>query len=227
MTDNPGFFGSPGINGASPYWQNAYDPLGDYGPAGYDTRNNLNATGVWQLPFGRGRRFGGGWGRWKDEALGGWQISGTALLYSGFPVTISGPNNANVNSYASRANQYLPLKIVNRSVKNWFGTDPSATPCSGAFNGVCAYGPELPGQFGSARVGSERAPGYRQIDLSFFKAFQVVRAQTLQFRADMFNAFNMASYNNPDSNISDTTFGQITSTRSPQRQTQFSVDYQF
>lgn len=227
MTDNPGFFGTPGINGASAYWQNAYDPLGDYGPAGYDTRNNLNANAVWQLPFGHGRHFGGDWGRWKDEAFGGWQVSGTAILYSGFPVTIGGPNNANVNSYASRANQYLPLKIVHRSVQNWFGTDPSAKPCAGAFNGTCAYGPELPGQFGTARVGSERAPGYRQIDLSFFKTFPIAKSQNVQFRADMFNAFNLASYNNPDSYIGDTTFGQITSTRSPQRQTQFSVDYQF
>ena len=227
MTDNPGFYGSTGVDGAGAYWQNAYDPMGDYGPAGYDIRSNLSATMVYALPFGRRHAFGSNWNRLMDEGLGGWKLAGSAILYSGFPVTISGPNNANVNSYAARADQYLPLHISHSSVSRWFGTDPSAKPCSGAFNGVCAYGPELPGQFGTARVGTQRAPGYRQVDLSAFKAFKVHESQQVQFRADMFNAFNLASYNNPDNYILDTTFGQITSTRSPQRQAQFSVDYQF
>ncbi len=227
MTDNPGFYGSTGVDGAGAYWQNSYDPMGDYGPAGYDTRNNLSATMVYALPFGRGHALGSNWNQFMDESLGGWKLAGSAILYSGFPITISGPNNANVNSYASRADQYLPLHISHSSVSDWFGTDPSARPCSGAFNGVCAYGPELPGQFGTARVGTQRAPGYRQVDLSAFKDFKVHESQQVQFRADMFNAFNLASYNNPDNYILDTTFGQITSTRSPQRQAQFSVEYQF
>ena len=44
---------------ASAYWQNYYDPKADYGLSGFDVRNTLNGTAVWQLPFGRGNKFGG------------------------------------------------------------------------------------------------------------------------------------------------------------------------
>ena len=81
--------------------------------------------------------------------------------------------------------------------------------------------------FGSAGNSTERAPGYRQVDFSVFKDFTVWREQKLGFRTDFFNAFNIASYGNPDNNINDGNFGQITNTRSPQRQIQFSLHYMF
>lgn len=227
LTNNPGFYGVPGVAGTSPFWQNLYDPRADYGPSGYDTRNAINATAVYQLPFGRQAKFGANWNKLTNEALGGWSISGDAVLYSGFPVTINSPNNANVNSYGSRANQYLQLRLKHQTVQDWFGTDPSAKPCSGTFNGTCAYGPELPNTFGTAHVGTERAPGYRQIDLSAFKAFQIHNSTLVQFRADAFNAFNMASYGAPNSYVTSGNFGQITSTLSPPRQLQLSADFQF
>ena len=228
LTNNPGFYGVPGVNGPSPYWQNAYDPHADYGPSGFDIRHNLTATGVYELPFGHHKQFGAGWNNLVNETIGGWKIAGSGTLYTGFPITISGPNNANSNAYAARANKYGPLKVVNRSVRDWFGTDPSATPCSGAYNNLCAYGPELPNTFGTAGVGTERGPAYRSMDLSLFKTFVTTeRGQSLDFRSDFFNAFNIASYADPSNSITSTNFGQITSTRSPQRQIQLSARYHF
>lgn len=234
LTNNPGFFGTASINGASAYWQNGYDGGADYGPSGMDTRHNLTAAGVYQLPFGRGKKFGGNINRVADQVVGGWKVTGTAVLYSGFPVTINGPNNANVNAKASRADHYRKLVIKNQSISHWFGTDPSATPCDGpgTLNGVinttCAYGAAAQNKFGSARVGSERAPGYRQVDFTAGKAFPLFEGHSVEFRTDFFNVFNIASYKNPDNNISDgSSFGQITDVRSPQRQIQFSLHYQF
>ena len=94
-------------------------------------------------------------------------------------------------------------------------------------NGTCAYGTPNAEQFGTASVGTERAPGFRQIDLTAGKAFHITEAQALEFRADFFNAFNFASYGNPDNNPGDTNFGQITSTRNLPRQIQFSLHYAF
>jgi hypothetical protein len=229
MTNNPGFYGIPGVDGASVYWQNAYNPAADYGPSGFDVRHNVTATGVYELPFGHSKKFGSNWNGVVNEALGGWKIAGSGTLYTGFPITISGPNNAHSNASASRANRYLPLKVVDRSARHWFGTDRSAVPCQGVFNGACAYGAELPNTFGTAGVGTERGPGYREMDLSLFKTFTLPgHGQFLDFRSDFFNAFNIASYNDPaSSNISSTSFGQITSTRSPQRQIQLSARYHF
>ncbi|HTX42003.1 MAG TPA: TonB-dependent receptor [Acidobacteriaceae bacterium] len=228
LTNNPGFYGVPGVNGPSPYWQDAYDPAADYGPSGFDIRQNATATGYYELPFGHNRRFGGNWNLPMNEALGGWKIAGSGTLYTGFPITIDSPNNANTNAFAARANHYLPLQVRDRSVSNWFGTDPSAIPCSGAFNGVCAYGAELPNSYGSAGVGTERGPGYRDMDLSLFKTFAIAEAgQGIDFRADFFNAFNLASYADPANSVSSTNFGQITATRSPQREIQLSMRYHF
>jgi hypothetical protein len=183
---------------------------------------------VYQLPFGHGQRFGSNLNRILDEALGGWKMSGDAVLYSGFPVTVTSPNYALSNNGSNRANQYRPLIVRNRSLTNWFGTNPSATPCTTAVdNGRCAYGIESSGQFGTAHVNTERAPGYRIIDMSLFKAFTTYKEQTLLFRVDAFNAFNLASYAAPSASASSTAFGQITSTLSPARQFQFSAKYQF
>jgi hypothetical protein len=65
------------------------------------------------------------------------------------------------------------------------------------------------------------------VDLSLFKDFHMWREQVFSFRADFFNACNIASYGNPDNNINDANFGQITNTRSPARQIQLSLHYRF
>lgn len=227
MTNNPGFYGVSGVDGASVFPQNIYDLHADYGPAAYDVRNALNFTGVYALPFGRNRQFGHNLNRVFDEVVGGWKVSANAIMYSGFPITLTSTNVANANNGTTRANQYRPLTVVHRSLQHWFGTDPSATPCSGTDNGTCAYGPELLDTFGTAHVGTERAPGYRIIDMSLFKDFSTYKEQVLSLRVDAFNAFNIASYSAPSNSVNSTTFGQITSTLSPARQFQFAAKYRF
>ena len=243
MTNNPGFYGISGVDGASAYWQNYYRPQDDYGPSGFDNHQTLNGTAVWQLPFGHGRKFGANWNRAADEALGGWRLSGDTILHTGFPINMTGSNRANVHARTARANQYREMKIVHRSVRHWFGTDPSSNPCSGiGDNGICAFGSESSGQFGDARPNNgPRAPGYRIIDMSLFKSFRTVEDQNLTFRVDAFNAFNMVSYSAPAfvsaaNGISPTTFaadpdksneGRIEGTLSPARQFQLSLVYKF
>jgi hypothetical protein len=120
--------------------------------------------------------------------------------------------------------------IRDHSINNWWGTDPSATPCitAGVDNGTCAYGNEGTFQFGTAHNSTERAPGYRQVDTSLFKDFHLFSERhVLGFRADFFNIFNIASYGNPDSSVNDSNFGQISSVRSPVRQIQLSLHYAF
>ena len=213
-------------------FQNGYDEKADWGPSAIDVRHSLNFLAVYDLPFGHGRTYGGNAKGPVDAVFGGWRLSTSAILYSGFPVTIFGQNNNGAqNAYGfNRPNQYRNLVIRNRSLSNWFGTDPSATPClqAGVDNGTCAYGNEGSFEFGSAHNSSERAPGYRQVDMSLFKDFHVWgENHLLGFRADFFNLFNIASYGNPDNNINDSSFGLINSVRSPPRQIQLSLHYSF
>jgi hypothetical protein len=213
-------------------FQNGYDQKADWGPSAIDVRQSLNFIGVYALPFGRGRAYGGDASGPVDAVLGGWRVSTTAILYSGFPVTIFGQNNNGAqNAYGfNRANQYREMVIHGRSLANWWGTDPSATPClqAGVDDGTCAYGNEGPFEFGSASNSTERAPGYRQVDMSLFKDFHVWgENRILGFRADFFNIFNIASYGYPDNNINDSGYGLINSVRSPPRQIQLSLHFAF
>jgi hypothetical protein len=217
--------------------QNGYDLMADWGPSAIDVRHSMNFVGVYELPFGRGRAYGGNANGVLDAVFGGWKLATSAILYSGFPVTMFGPDESNTNNGGwgfSRANQYRPMIIRNRSLANWWGTDPSAVPCSGPDNGVCAYGVAATNTFGTAKNSTERAPGYRQVDMSFFKDFHVYEQQVIGFRADFFNIFNIASYSNPNNSINNyspnpaqNSFGLISSVRSPSRQIQLSLHYIF
>jgi Carboxypeptidase regulatory-like domain/TonB-dependent Receptor Plug Domain/TonB dependent receptor len=220
-------------------FQNYYDSAADWGPAAYDVRHNFSGTGVYSLPFGHGKQYLSSVNRAVDEAIGGWKISTAAVVYSGFPETILGPGNNSNSDGNARPNQYRALKIVNRSIDNWYGTDPSAIPCTtpGVDNGLCAFGAPAPNTFGDARNGNTRGPRYLNVDMSAFKDFRVIREQTLGFRFDAFNAFNIASYGNPDTNIGDSNFGNISNqgtangvqqaVRSTERRLQFSANYRF
>jgi hypothetical protein len=164
------------------------------------------------------------------------------MLHSGFPATMTSTghntglnaaaDNSNYN-YAARLNQYFPMKIVNRSSLHWFGTDPSATPCtqSGAvinsLGAPCAYGIAASGQFGDAHNGSERNPGYKNVDLSLFKGFRTVGNQYFKFRIDAYNAFNMVSLAAPNTRAGSSQYGKITSSASNPRQLQISGVYTF
>jgi hypothetical protein len=228
------------VQGYSGAFQNYYDSAADYGPSGYDVRHNVSGIGVYALPVGRGRDYFSNMNRVVDEAIGGWKLSVAGVAYSGFPQGLTGPGN-NSQSYGnSRPNQYRKLKIVNHSVDHWFGTDPSATPCTdpGVDNGVCAFGVPASNTFGTARNGNVRGPGFLNVDASVFKDFHIVREQTLGFRFDAFNVLNLVSYGSPDTGITDTNFGNISNqgaqsyqgqgaVRSTERHLQFSARYNF
>ncbi len=231
LTDSSGNYAVANTSWNGSTFQNGYDLHADWGPSAMDIRHSMNFVGVYELPFGHGRTYGGNANGFLDAVLGGWKIAASAILYAGFPVTILGPNNNGANNPFgfNRANQYHTMIIHNQSINNWWGTDPSAQPCltAGVDNGICAYGAEGSFMFGSAHNSTERAPGYRQVDTSFFKDFHVWREHVVGFRADLFNVFNIASYGNPDNGITDSSFGQITSVRSPPRQIQLALHYSF
>jgi outer membrane receptor protein involved in Fe transport len=240
MTNSTGFYGVPSITAASAYAENVYDLHSEYGPVGYDVRNAVNWNMVYDLPVGRGRQFGSSMPLIVDEIVGGWKIGMTGVAYSGFPVNMTATNNSNTNGNSQRANHYRPLKIVNRSNSHWFGTDPSAIPCTtaGVDNGVCAYGQPALGTFGTARPSSERAPSFQTYGASVMKDFTVWREQKINFRTDADNLFNSAYLGNPVSNVTSASFGDIqgqtgaagTSTapiRSGPRQLQLSLKYIF
>ena len=232
LTDNIGFYGVYNIWSGQYYQQDAYNPRAEWGPAGMDTRHNLSVTGVYDLPFGRGRSFGANWNPVVNGVIGGWRLSGAQVYYSGFPVTVSSPANYSsiVNAFtgAARPNQLRPLKITGRSINAYWGTEVQGTSCGPNQNdGNCIYAQQPNNAFGSVRPGSMRGPSFQNIDMAVAKTLTIWHENKLGFRADLFNAFNIADYAAPDSGMTDGNFGQITGTVSGNRSVQLSLKYEF
>ena len=232
ITNAAGNYGAPNIAqaGGDQTFQDYYNSKADYGPSGDDIRHQFNAVIVYALPYGRGRQFGSSSNVFLQELLGGWSITNGFKAFTGPPVTITA-NGGNTGSYGgARANQYTRIHIVNRSLAHWFGTDPTATPCtdgSGLQSNACAYGQPSTYEFGTAANGTERAPGFYQLDTSLFKDFHLFREHTFGFRTDFFNILNVADYGNPDNGIQDGNFGRISNVRNQERRLQLSLNYKF
>jgi hypothetical protein len=220
LTNDFGFYGVTNSNSGQYYQQNAYDFHSEYGPAAFDVRHALNVTGVYELPFGRGKKFVGNANRILDEAIGGWKLSGTDVTYSALPVTASSPANFSSKVFAftgaARPDQIAPVHITGRSLNQYFGTTAQAS-----------FAPQPQDSFGNVRPFSLRGPGYEQIDMSLQKSFTLFQEHALDFRVDGFNLFNIASYLTPDSGVTDSNFGQITNTSSTERHLQLSLKYKF
>ena len=251
LTNNLGYYGAGGGASASQsaYWQDSYNGAADYGPAFFDSTHIFSFSGYYDLPVGRGRRFGGSMNRAVDLAVGGWKLGAIASLHSGLPLTVSSNQNPFffVNQRTNRGDKYRALKINHGSVDQWFGTDATAyvpvqtTDATGAVTTVngctnlnynpaalgCAYGPESANSLGTSRVGTERNPAFEDLDMALSKGFTLVGERQLAFRADFFNILNHPSLAPPSNNISNSNFGQITSTVSTERQLQLALKLNF
>jgi hypothetical protein len=176
----------------------------EIGPAEFDVRHRFVASYVWELPFGRGRRYGNGWSRGMDLALGGWQLTGIHVLQSGLALTatLGGSTVLNLGG-ERRARPNLvgdpELPSSERTLARWFNTDAFA-----------AFSP-APQAFGNAGVGIMRGPGVANFDFTLAKNFPLSDRRYVQFRTELFNAFNHANFGPPNIARDSSGFGQILS----------------
>jgi hypothetical protein len=234
LTDNLGYYGGGSTAGEGAYWQNAYCRTCNRGPAFFDIRHNFTIGGLYAIPVGKGHRASFGGNKAADLVLGGWSVNYFVSTHTGFPITVL--NGVNRTGQAVRGNvrpnYYRPLTgSLPQTVYNWFGV-PATTAgyfCPiGVDNGKCAYGQPADGQYGSAGIGTERAPGYFSMDASIGKKFYISERNYLDFRAEFFNALNHVSWAPPGRTITDTAnFGVITSQVQDPRNIQFGLKYIF
>ena len=206
--------------GGSGRHQNVYDRGADRSLSLNDVAQRLAINYVWELPFGRGKKFGAGWGRLTDALLGGWQLNGIVTFQSGQPLIIeNSSNNAGAFSDNQRPNisgdPTLPSnRETDEKLARWFDTSVFSQPA--AFT------------FGNApRVLSTRSDGINETDMSLFKNFRMWEGVQLQFRAEFFNATNTPRWGLPNQSFGSGNFGRVTSTRGSARQTQFGLKILF
>jgi hypothetical protein len=209
--------------------RNYYDLAADKSVDSTDVPQSLVLNYVYELPVGRGKKFGGGMNAIANEVVGGWQVSGITHVQDGFPLSIT--NGGANNSSVWGGNQHATLTGV--SAKS--GTCPNGqTVGKGTcwFNGAAfEKTPSAPqaiqenlNPFGNAPryFSNLRAPGYVDEDLGIQKWFNLTEKFRLQITAQMFNAFNHTNFQSPDIGYGDGNFGQVTATQAA-RQVQLSL----
>jgi hypothetical protein len=172
--------------GAQTY-QSSYNVGASYSNSNFDVRNAFKGSAVYQLPFGKGRTFlNNNW--LLDEVVGGWQATGTIVLLTGQPFTVTMKNN---NSYAQSGQWYPNLignpKLANRGpyhgTNQWFNEAAFAQPANGTF--------------GNFRRNTLYGPGLNRVNFSLGKTFAIHESIGLQIRADANNLFNHPSFQLP------------------------------
>jgi len=231
-TNNRGFygqFGSPASGGSlateGAYWQNTYDPEADWGPMFHDIRHNFVFSANYELPWGKGRKYGSEWSGATNAILGGWKLGGIFQVRTGFPVTVTDGRNRSLQGErgSERPNCVGDWKPSNQSV-----TADSSAPADSRWLNINAFEAVALGTFGNCPTGVARMPGYTNVDLVLSKSFEMGAARRLEFRVEAFNAFNHPGFGPPARDISaPNTFGLITSTISNPRVIELALKFYF
>jgi hypothetical protein len=166
-----------------------------------DIPQKFAIVGIYELPFGRNRRFGANWPRAVDHVLGGWRLNWDITYQSGWVVAY--PNAKQVRPGSA--------KLKNPTPNRWFDTSLWDDPVTG--RRVPPQEPytlrDFPSLFSDVRV-----PGYKNWDASLTKIFALQERMNLEFRFEMINAFNHPWFANIASvNVTDPRFGQLDPTQ--------------
>jgi len=183
--------------GAAQQYSNFYNRRADKGPSGLDINHRFTWSSLYALPFGKGRR-------WVQDGVlarvaGGWSLGSIAVLQSAGPFTVvTQTNTTNVFSAGGQRANVLRdpnLPDSEKTLDRWFDTSAFVLP--DAFT------------FGSAGRGIVRADGRMRFDFSLVKNVDFSESRFLQFRGEVFNAFNHADFGVAGSSIGGPGYGVI------------------
>jgi hypothetical protein len=201
--------------------QDAYNRKGDRGRSDWDVTHRFVFSSTYELPFGRGKRIGGGLGTFGSKLVEGWNINGIVQLSTGLPLT---PTLA------------TPLANTGTSSRpNCIGNPILSSPTPNRWFDASAFGTPLLYTFGNCGRNTFNGPGTHQVDVNFEKTTYVSgdRSRYVQFRVEMFNLFNTPQFNNPNISIGSPTVATISSAGDPanftrtSRQIQMALKFYF
>lgn len=202
--------------------ENINDPTGaypndSYGPIGGITPQVLQVNYAYELPFGQGKAFLRNSGNVVNAVVRGWQISGLINAQTGqpFSVTFDASGSTNYPGLVSgRANRVSGVALYpsHKTNAEWF--NPAAFSCPSITDPVS--GKTLCGaNYGNSGYDLLRGPSYQDWDMSLQKNTRWREHYSVQLRADAFNVFNHPNFSNPNSDLTASNFGAVTSTPNP------------
>ena len=195
---------SPGYN-----YQNPANLRGEYGLLDTQLGQAFVFSGLWDLPYGRGRQFGAHIAPWADAVMGGWSLNSIVTITTGRPFTVTVNGNPSNSGQTDRAN------IVG---------NPNAVPGGRTVNqfiNTAAFAANAPYTWGNEQRNSIIGPNYRNIDLSLSKEASLFNVKDqpvkLQFRWDVFNGFDHPTFGFPGNSLGTPTFGKLTFASDPRQ----------
>lgn len=174
----------------------------DKGLAGFNVPQRLTFATVWELPVGKGKLFWKNASRGWNRVFGGWAADVIATFSSGNPFTVNAPNNTVDPLTNIRANRLCNgrTELKNSNLRSsglyWLDTACFAAPPAGFF--------------GNSSTFVLTGPGLNNWDVALVKNTAIRDDLKVQLRAEFFNAWNHAQFENPDSTVGDGNFGQVT-----------------
>ena len=206
---------------------NTWAPQQLKGSSDFDTRHNVNSNWVFELPVGKGKRYGSSWGRLTDAFLGGWQLAGVWRWSSGFPFSIGNGGTFPTNFQLSGTvftNGVIPPtgKTYVNGVPNVFkSSDPGALTQDFRY----AY----PGESGQRN--NFRGDGFFGIDMGLSKIFAITERQNVKLSWETFNITNSNRFDVQSISVdiqNPASFGQYNApTLTQPRVMQFALRYSF
>lgn len=218
--------------------QNPYNHKGEKAVSNEDIPNNLVVSYLYELPVGKGKQFLAGSPKLVNAAISGWRISGVQRYLGGQPISFFG-----ANGIPGFDNGIRPNRVTGQAVRRSGPFNPfsfSNTGSIGSGSGACTTGYwncsafadpnpnpgiNVPYVFGNMPRNSSdiRGFGFYDEDFGINKAIPITEKIRMDFRGELFNAFNRHSFNKPDSGIQDDNFGQVSSTLLGPRNIQFTM----
>ncbi len=182
-------------------FMNPQDPMPYEVVSALDRTHRATASGIWELPFGRGRRYGADWHPVVNGVLGGWQFSSSWQHQSGQPLGFG-----NVIFSGDLDNVVLPSD--ERSVDQWFNVNAGFERNSA--RQLASNLRRFPLRFNGIR-----GPVQDRLDFGIIKNFRITEKLVMQVRAESFNALNFINKANPNTTVTSGAFGTITSQDPP------------
>jgi hypothetical protein len=227
-----GFFGA-GV-GLNDQIVNVWRPRQLYGSSDFDLRHQINANWVFELPIGRGRRFGSGMGGVAQALLGRWGFSGIVRWTSGFPFSVQAgkgwSTDFQLQGNSIQVGESPRVGTFFNASGDPVAFDPRQFPTVAEL--VREWRPPFPGESGQRN--NYRGPGYFEVDSGLGKIWQLNESQRVQFRWECFNVTNSVRFDaaasldgGAETLVNITGFGKYSSTLTKPRVMQFSLRYEF